>query len=79
MSWNWSGPLNDWITFAYVFIDILELSRKGSLGETMSECKHWEAAEKLAFINKIQDKGHVGETCRKYIADPTMFYLWKKS
>ena len=64
---------------AYVSINIAELLWKGVWGETMSERKHWKAEEKLALINKIKDKSHVVETCRKYGADPTMFYRWKES
>ena len=52
---------------------------RGFGGETMSERKHWKAEEKLSLINEIKDKGHVVETCRKYGADPTMFYRWKES
>ena len=45
----------------------------------MSERRHWKAEEKLALISEIRDKGHVVEACRKYGADPTMFYRWKES
>ena len=44
----------------------------------MSERRHWKAEEKLALINEIKDKGHVVETCKKYGADPTVFYRWKE-
>ena len=40
----------------------------------MPERKHWKAEEKLALIKETEDKGYVVETCRKYGADPTMFY-----
>ena len=45
----------------------------------MSERRHLKAEEKLALINEIRNKGHVVETCRKYGADPTMFYRCKES
>ena len=45
----------------------------------MCERKYWKAEEKFALINEIKDKDQVVETCRKYGADPTMFYRWKES
>ena len=45
----------------------------------MFERRHWKAEETLTLINEIKDKHHVVETCRKYGADPTMFYRWKES
>ena len=45
----------------------------------MSERKHWKAEEKLALISEIREHEHVVETCRKYAADPAMFYRWKDS
>ncbi len=74
-----TGPLIHWTIFSYVSINILEPLWKGGQGETMSERRHWKAEEKLALINEIRNKGHVVETCRKYRADPTMFYRWKES
>lgn len=45
----------------------------------MSDRKHWKAEEKLALINEVKEKGQVVETCRRYGADPTMFYRWKEA
>ncbi len=47
-----NSSLNDWTTFAYVSINILEPLWKGGLGETMSERKHWKAEEKLALSTR---------------------------
>lgn len=55
----------------------LEKSRFLPYG-TMTERRRWKAEEKLALINEIKEKGQVVETCRKYGADPTMFYRWKE-
>ena len=37
-----------------------------------------ELGGELTLINEIKQNGHVVETCRKYVLDPSMFYRWKE-
>ena len=45
----------------------------------MTERMKWKAEEKLAVIEETKEKSKVVETCRKYSADPGVYYKWKES
>ena len=72
-----TGPLIGWSRLTNS-INILNVILKGVWGGTMTERRQWKAEEKLALINEIKEKGQVVETCRKYGADPAMFYRRKE-